>query len=268
LAGFAGAQGFNLGGIFFYNGRSIFMANGGSWWCGPGFSGHRFGGKEFPDPFADGWNFYPKDEIGWAGTPVIRAREYFPTQLKPYTDAQVIELMKNKPQWFELMYGYQSVKGKQLGNTQPGDGFKYLGRGFNGITGRYLYDRIGKAIGVDLINNPSRLNELPIAAAALAVYFTITLKGVLNKYGITDANKVKDLPTATHMAFQANAGSGTNIDTGPLRKEHLLQLENVKALYQLAISNPGKTAGGVVGVLALLTALFFLMRNRKKKKKK
>jgi putative chitinase len=41
-----------------------------------------------------------------------------------------------------------------LGNTQPGDGFRFRGRGIFQLTGRANYLKFGKVIGVDLIANP------------------------------------------------------------------------------------------------------------------
>ena len=61
-------------------------------------------------------------------------------------------------------------KAKILGNTKPGDGAKYKGRGYIQITGKYNYEQAGKALGLDLVNHPE-LVEKPEIAAKVAVWF-------------------------------------------------------------------------------------------------
>jgi len=51
-------------------------------------------------------------------------------------------------------YAYTTEIGKSLGNTKPGDDLKYPGQGFVMITGRGNYDRMGKRIKLNLIDNP------------------------------------------------------------------------------------------------------------------
>lgn len=70
----------------------------------------------------------------------------------------------------EFLYGYNTSKGKGLGNTQAGDGAKFIGRGYIQITGRANYQVYATETGYDLINNPALLNDKRIAAEVSVKY--------------------------------------------------------------------------------------------------
>jgi putative chitinase len=57
-----------------------------------------------------------------------------------------------------------------LGNTEPGDGWRFHGRGYLQYTGRDNYERYGQRFNVDLANNPDLAAE-PQTAANLAVAY-------------------------------------------------------------------------------------------------
>ncbi|MBS1586690.1 MAG: glycoside hydrolase family 19 protein [Bacteroidetes bacterium] len=57
----------------------------------------------------------------------------------------------------ELASGEAYEGRKDLGNTQPGDGVRFKGRGLIQITGRTNYVAVGKALGINLIIDPSLL---------------------------------------------------------------------------------------------------------------
>lgn len=59
---------------------------------------------------------------------------------------------------------------KILGNTKPGDGFKYIGRGYIQLTGKYNYTKAQKELGIPIVNNPSLL-EKPEIAAKVAIWY-------------------------------------------------------------------------------------------------
>ncbi|RMI27818.1 glycoside hydrolase family 19 protein [Nocardia stercoris] len=58
-----------------------------------------------------------------------------------------------------------------LGNTQPGDGPKYKGRGGLQLTGRHNYERASQALGVDFVNHPELVADPRYAFATAAWYW-------------------------------------------------------------------------------------------------
>jgi putative chitinase len=59
---------------------------------------------------------------------------------------------------------------KDLGNTQPGDGYKYRGRGYIQLTGRDNYTEFSKFSGIDAVNNPDIVST-PSVGAEAALWF-------------------------------------------------------------------------------------------------
>lgn len=63
--------------------------------------------------------------------------------------------------------------GKRLGNTQPGDGFLYRGRGYVQITGRANYAKMTKALGLgpdeDLVKDPDQALRPMIAYRIMSI---------------------------------------------------------------------------------------------------
>lgn len=70
-----------------------------------------------------------------------------------------------------------------LGNTQSGDGVRFKGRGLIQVTGRANYADCGRALGVDLINNPQRLGDFDLACFSAGWYWDTRN---LNSYADSD----------------------------------------------------------------------------------
>lgn len=100
-------------------------------------------------------------------------------------------------------YGMRTNAG---GNTAPGDGHKYRGRGFNGITFKGLYKILSDKYGIDYVNNPDLINEPEHASKALIYYFTD-----LNKE--FKPNEVTNVLDANRKTFRLNNGWGNGWPT-------------------------------------------------------
>ena len=74
----------------------------------------------------------------------------------------------------ELGGGKKYEGRKDLGNTQEGDGDKFKGRGYVQLTGRHNYEKYGKMVGADLINNPDSAAQPDLAAKIAIAYWKST----------------------------------------------------------------------------------------------
>lgn len=73
---------------------------------------------------------------------------------------------KDPEQIFKVMYENRA----DLGNTEPGDGYRFHGRGYFQYTGRENYTNFGNLFKVDLVGNPDLAAE-PELAAKLAIAY-------------------------------------------------------------------------------------------------
>ena len=83
-----------------------------------------------------------------------------------------------------------------LGNSQPGDGSKFRGRGLIQITGRANYMACGEGLGLDLIKQPELL-EKPQHACMSAAWFWATNR----------LNTLADVGDITKISRRINGGS-------------------------------------------------------------
>jgi putative chitinase len=83
----------------------------------------------------------------------------------------------------------------RMGNTEDGDGAKYIGRGLIQLTGKDNYRAFGEAIGEDLLANPQLVEEPRYAALSAGWFF--------NKRGL---NALADAMDITTLTIRINGG--------------------------------------------------------------
>jgi hypothetical protein len=93
-----------------------------------------------------------------------------------------------------------------LGNTRPGDGPRFKGRGYVQLTGRSNYTDIGPQVGADLVGNPERANDPTLAGLILAQF----LKNKENR--IRAAVAVRNLREARRLVNGGSHGLDRFVD--------------------------------------------------------
>ena len=179
-----------------------------------------------------------------------RLQEIFGARISRLSDAELAQIQTSPQAFANYVYGRP---GNSLGNTQPGDGYKFRGRGFIQITGRANYTAVSKALYGDnrLVDNPDLLNN-PTAAAEATAWFVNRSLGrfaqnmKLNPKDITQAD-------ATHLVTSIVAGSVINkngtgfLTTTALAKANSyaaqLSARNTDLLARAGSTQSGTTTG-------------------------
>jgi len=84
-------------------------------------------------------------------------------------------------------YEPPSTLAAKLGNTEPGDGKRFKGRGPIQITGRANYRRFGDLLGIDLVSDPPRAAVPDLAFRIAGLFWATNGLNELADYASTDA---------------------------------------------------------------------------------
>ena len=85
--------------------------------------------------------------------------------------------------------------GGRMGNTQPGDGFRFIGRGLIQLTGRESYKKFGDLLGIDLTADPD-----------LAFSAEWALKIAAEEWKASGCNAFADADDVKKVTFAINGG--------------------------------------------------------------
>lgn len=133
-------------------------------------------------------NFKHMGEIGGS----LDFKKYEPVFKKDKKKKVILDPKTKKPKNFNPLAA-------KLGNTDPGDGVKYHGRGYIQLTGKWNYEKAGKAIGIDLVKHPEQV-EKPEVAAKVAVWFwQHRVQPNVNDFGDTKAATKPINPGLKHL---------------------------------------------------------------------
>lgn len=179
-------------------------------------------------------NYIPKIEKGYGNTSPDRIRKIFGTRVSDLSDDQINQIKRDDQKFFDLVYGPGDKTGKsqKYGNSSPGDGWKYRGRGFNQLTFKGSYEKMQKIMDskgklnrkVNIVTNPDILDDPEVAAEVAVLYFISRAASpqMAQKFGVSDLNGFKDQFTATKAMTNANAGWGNDVtnDEGFIRAQN------------------------------------------------
>jgi predicted chitinase len=197
--------------------------------------------------------FIPQNEVGYGSTSNNRIRQIF-SSTKRLSDSKLNRLKSDDEAFFNYVYGPEGA-GPGLGNTQPGDGYKFRGRGFNQITGRGNYKHYG------FEGNPDRLNDAEGAADAMVEF--------LAKEGSSLNNRFDNVDDAVEFFVTRNAG-GRKKPGEEMKAKQVVRRFNIgkesesDEIEDIDVDSPDKSKEGKIklGPLSFLDPIIALAKGK------
>lgn len=171
-----------------------------------------------------------EENLNYGKTSNERIRSIFGSRAKGKTDEELNQIKGDPKKMGEMMYGSTTKMGQAMGNTEPGDGFKYRGRGNIGLTGKSNYAAASKAIYGDnrLVENPDLVNDPAVAAEITAWYMEKGQGKMAKQLGIDTKNMTQ--AQANQLATSQVAGRAIKRgEGGYLEGETLAKVDKYSA---------------------------------------
>ena len=176
------------------------------------------------------------ENLNYSKTSNERIRSIFKSATAGKTDEEITEMKSSPEKMAEAVYGSGTKLGKGMGNSEPGDGWKFRGRGYIQLTGKNNYSAASKAIFGDdrLVENPDLVNDPNIASEVVAWYMQKGQSGMASKLGL-DAKGGMSAEQAQLLATSQIAGTAIKPGQGYLGGEVLQKV----AMYSSKMPGSG-----------------------------
>lgn len=174
-----------------------------------------------------------KPEVSYANTTAKDIKRIFGARASKYTDAELDVIKEDPVKFWDMVYGPEAMKyytekkkgAWNPGNDQPGDGYKYRGRGLNQLTFKSQYKAVSdrlkkKGYDIDLVKNPELLDTDPDIQALVAIEFMTDRLNTLSnskgnvykekrkQYNVNNWKDIDDQETASLVLANVQSGFG------------------------------------------------------------
>lgn len=164
-------------------------------------------------------------------TTAARLKQVWPKRFP--TEASALPFVRNPVTLAEKVYGGRT----DLGNTQPGDGWRYRGRGLSQITGRGNYRKFG------IENTP---DDALKTSVAVRILFDGLTKGMFTGKKLSDFATFYDMRSAINGDKQLN---GSHI--AKLAEKYKSALQQAGYSTSSSAARPAAEAGAVLAPIAV-----------------
>lgn len=159
-----------------------------------------------------------------------RINEVFPRlKAQGYTNKGIRQLKRNPEALFNAVYGGEFGE-KNLGNTEPGDGYMYRGRGPIQLTGKANYSKASEDLFGDdrLVKNPGLVTQ-PEYAEQVSAWFLkrnkdSSLNRLVEKYGY-DINREDMSQEDNNLLVASQVSGGKDPGSYPVERQGLRKMD-------------------------------------------
>jgi predicted chitinase len=185
------------------------------------------------------------ENLDYSNTSNDRIREIFGKRVAGKSDEELNRMKATKESWAEAMYGAGTKEGRDMHNTEPGDGWKYRGRGFIQLTGKKNYRDASAAIFGDdrLVKNPELVNDPAVASEVVAWYMKRSKDRMQSNMGFGKGPLTQEQAILLATS-QISGGDVRTKHTEKFRNEILSKVSsNAANMGEYVGANQGRTGG-------------------------